>query len=71
MKQLTADEIATIEHALGRAARIELAMHTIAEGREIITGTPRMDGTFEQHPRLINRARMMEIAREVLEDGEG
>ena len=56
MKQLAADEIAIIEHALGRAARIELAMHKIAEGREVITGAPRMDGTFEQHQRLMNRA---------------
>ena len=69
MNTFTPDELASVEAALERAARVEKAMCIIANGYEIRTGAPKMDGAFEQHPRLINRNRMMEIAREVLGEG--
>ena len=64
-KPLTAEQVRQV---LDRAARIEKALDVIQSGFEYINGDPKMDGTFEQHPHLINRQRMMEIAREALGD---
>lgn len=65
--EFTQDELDSIETALARAARIEKAMVIIAAGWEPRSGAPKMCGASEVHPCLINRKRMMEIAKEVLE----
>ena len=46
------------------------ALTTISEGIEIVNCQPRMDGTFEQHPKLISGNRMKEIAQEALEEAK-
>ena len=65
--EFTQYELDSIEHALLRAAQLEKAMVIIAAGWEPRSGAPKMCGASEVHPCLINRKRMMEIAREALE----
>ena len=43
------------------------ALTTIARGAEFVNGQPRMNGTFEQHPKLLSWKRMTEIAQDALE----
>ena len=43
------------------------ALTTIARGVEIVNGHPHMDGTFEQHQKLLSLKRLTEIAQEALE----
>ena len=47
--------------------RLRDALTTISQGIEIVTCQPRMNGTFEQHPRLVSWNRLQEIAMEALE----
>lgn len=47
---------------------LRIALAKIANGYEIVTGAPFMNGTFEQHPKLISGLRMKEIAQEALEE---
>lgn len=61
------DELDSTETALVRAARMEKALVIIAAGWEPRSGAPKMCGASEVHPCLINRSRMIEIAREALE----
>ena len=65
--EFTQDELDSIEAAIIRAARMEKALVIIAAGWEPRSGAPKMCGAGEVHPCLINRKRMMEIAKEVLE----
>ncbi len=66
-EKITQDELDSIETALVRAARLERALVIIAAGWEPRSGAPKMCGASEVHPCLINRKRMMEIARDALE----
>ena len=61
----------TVSKLEGEVEALRKAVLTIAEGREMRSGDPKMDGTFEQHPHLINRNRMMEIALAALVVEEG
>ena len=42
------------------------ALDIIQSGFEYRNGDPKMDGTFERFPHVLNRSRMMDIAREAL-----
>ena len=64
MQHLTRREIER-EHSIMLAA-----LTTIARGAEFVNGQPRMNGTFEQHPKLVSWKRMTEIAQEALEELE-
>ncbi len=61
---ITAEQVKPL---LERAARLEKALVIIAAGWEPRSGAPKMCGASEVHPCLINRKRMMEIARDALE----
>ena len=50
--------------------RLRAALTKIANGHEIVNGAPFMNGTFEQHPKLVSWKRMTEIAQEALEELE-
>ena len=47
---------------------LRIALMKISNGYEFVTGQPRMNGTFEQIPKLISGIRMKEIAQEALEE---
>ena len=42
------------------------ALDIIQSGFEYRDGDPKMDGTFDRFPHVLNRSRMMDIAREAL-----
>ena len=56
------------ERAEARCKMLEEALDIIQSGFELRNGDPKMNGTFEKHPHLLDRKRMMEIARQAMED---
>ena len=54
--------------AEARCKMLEEALDIIQSGFELRNGDPKMNGTFEKHPHLLDRKRMMEIARQAMED---
>ena len=70
--ELAADDFAALrlraEQSEERCKRMEESLDIIQSGFEFRTAAPKMDGTFEKHPHLLDRKRMMEIARKALED---
>jgi len=65
-----AEEIDNLRTRLAEveAQRDELktALDTIQSGFEYRNGDPKMDGTFDRFPHVLNRSAMKEIAREAL-----
>ena len=45
---------------------LKTALNTIQSGFEYRNGDPKMDGTFDRFPHVLNRPAMKEIAREAL-----
>jgi hypothetical protein len=60
------DEVLTCDELRASLERLKTALDIIQSGFEFRSGDPKMDGTFESHPHLLSRGRMIWIAREAL-----
>ena len=71
--QIVMEEVLDNNELRARLAEVEAqrdglktTLDIIQSGFEYRNGDPKMDGTFERFPHVLNRSRMMDIAREGL-----